>query len=73
MNTLVNLALIPAHPAPAHPAFNLGYAIALLAVLLLSVVLSAFLIRKVLRDGSRTADGDWTSPKADLWPLPCKA
>jgi signal transduction histidine kinase len=65
MNTLVNLALIPAHPAPAHPAFNLGYAIALLAVLLLSVVLFAFLIRKVLRDGSRTANGDWTSPKAD--------
>src|SRR6202050_1198122 len=64
MNTFLILALLPKR-IPAPPAFNLGYAIALLAILMVSAVLFFFLIRKVLREGSAASKGDFASPKAD--------
>src|ERR1700693_3742751 len=64
MNTLLILALLPKR-IPAPPAFNLGYAIGLLAVLMLSAVLFFVLIRKLLREGSGASKGDFASPKAD--------
>lgn len=64
MNTFLSLALLP-KPIPAPPAFNLGYAIGLLAILLVSAGLFFVLIRKLLREGSRTPSGDFASPKAD--------
>ena len=64
MNTVLTLALLPGR-IPAPPVFNLGYAIGLFAILLLSAVLFFVLIRKMLREGSRSPSGDWTGPKAD--------
>src|ERR1700734_4233344 len=64
MNTFLIPALLPKR-IPAPPAFNLGYAIALLAILIVSAVLFFVLIRKVLRDGSAASKGDFASPKAD--------
>src|SRR6202050_3873168 len=64
MNTFLILALLPKR-IPAPPAFNLGYAVGLLAVLMLSAVLFFVLIRKVLREGSAASKGDFASPKAD--------
>jgi signal transduction histidine kinase len=64
MNTLLILALLPKR-IPAPPAFNLGYAIALLAFLMLSAVLFFVLIRKVLRKGAGASKGDFASPEAD--------
>jgi signal transduction histidine kinase len=64
MNTFLILALLPKR-IPAPPAFNLGYAVGLLAILLLSAVLFFILIRKLLREGSHSSGGDFASPKAD--------
>jgi signal transduction histidine kinase len=64
MNTFLTLALLPER-IPAPPVFNLGYAIGLFAILLLSAVLFFVLIRKMLREGSRSTSGDRTGPKAD--------
>jgi len=64
MNTFLTLAL-PPQRIPAPPVFNLGYAIGLFAILLLSAVLFFVLIRKMLREGSRSTSGDRTGPKAD--------
>src|SRR6202035_4978306 len=64
MNIFLTLALLPGR-IPAPPVFNLGYAIGLFAILLLSSVLFFVLIRKMLREGSRSPSGDWTGPKAD--------
>src|ERR1700683_2412047 len=64
MNTFLILALLPTR-IPAPPAFNLGYAVGLLAILLLSAVLFFILIRKLLREGSHSSGGDFASPKAD--------
>src|SRR6202167_532965 len=64
MNTFLIPALLPKR-IPAPPAFNLGYAIGLLAILLVSAVLFFVLIRKLLREGSHSSGGDFASPKAD--------
>lgn len=61
MNTFLILAFIPQRP-PASLPFNLGYAAALLVVLLLGVGALFYAIRKVLHDGSRVESGDWASP-----------
>src|SRR5580704_7325782 len=65
INIVLTLALLPGR-IPAPPAFNLGYAIGLFAILLLSSVLFFVLIRKMLREGSRSPSGDWTGPKTDV-------
>jgi signal transduction histidine kinase len=64
MNTFLIVALLPKR-IPAPPAFNLGYAIGLLAILMVSAVLFFVLIRKLLREGSHSSSGDFASPKAD--------
>src|ERR1700683_1777886 len=64
MNTFLILALLPKR-IPAPPAFNLGYAGGLLAILLLSAVLFFILIRKLLREGSHSSGCYFASPKAD--------
>src|SRR5580698_671572 len=64
MNTFLILALLPKR-IPAPPAFNLGYAIGLLAILMVSVVLLFVFIRKVLREGAGASKGDFASPKGD--------
>src|SRR5580658_9895871 len=64
MNTFLILALLPKR-IPAPPAFNLGYAIGLLAILMVSAVLLFVLIRKVLREGAGASKGDFASPKGD--------
>src|SRR6202044_141719 len=61
MKTFLILALIPQGPAASLP-FNLGYAAALLVVLLLGVGALFYAIRKMLHDGSRVESGDWASP-----------
>ena len=66
MNTLLILALLPKRPAVPGPLpFNLGYAAALLVVLLLSVVALFYMMRKMLHEGSRPQSGDWASPNPD--------
>src|SRR5580698_6071730 len=64
MNTFLILALLPER-IPAPPVFNLGYAIGLFAILLLSAVLFFVLIRKMLRKSSAPSDGDFTAPAPD--------
>jgi signal transduction histidine kinase len=66
MNSSLILALIPKRPADPGPLpFNLGYAAALLVVLLLSVGALFYAMRKLLRGGSRVQSGDWASPNPD--------
>jgi signal transduction histidine kinase len=64
MNTLLMLASPPARPAGSLP-FNLGYAAALLVLLLFGVVALFYAVRKLLHDGSGVQAGDWASPKPD--------
>ncbi len=64
MNTFLILALLPKRPASPLP-FNLGYAAALLVVLLLGVVALFYVMRKMLHDDSRVQKGDWASPNPD--------
>ena len=64
MNTSLILALIPKRPAGPLP-FSLGYAAALLVVLLLGVVALFYVMRKMLHDDSRLPGGDWASPNPD--------
>ncbi len=56
-------------PAPRHqivtPPMNLGYAVALCVILLLSILVFFFLLRKFMKDASRVQDSDWSNPKAD--------
>ena len=60
------LALLPKRPAVPGPLpFNIGYAAALLVVLLLSVVALFYVMRKMLHEGSRAQSGDWASPNPD--------
>ena len=66
MNTFLMLALLPKRPAVPGPLpFNIGYAAALLVVLLLSVVALFYVMRKMLHEGSRAQSGDWASPNPD--------
>ncbi len=66
MNILLTFAAIPPHTAAPGPLpFNLGYAAALLVVLLLGVVALFYAMRKMLHDGSRVEGGDWASPNPD--------
>ena len=64
MNTSLILALIPKRPAGPLP-FSLGYAAALLVILLLGVVALFYVMRKMLHDDSRLPGGDWASPNPD--------
>lgn len=64
MTTFLTLALLPARPA-GPPAFNIGYAAALLVLLLLGVGALFYVMRKFLQDGSRVQSGDWASPNPD--------
>src|SRR5271168_3762693 len=56
-------------PAQRHvivtPPMNLGYAVALCVILLLSILVFFFLLRKFMKDASRVQDSDWSNPKAD--------
>src|SRR5271168_721119 len=58
--------------APAHAnavgalPFNMGFAAALVVVLFAGVVLAAFLLRKYMREQTRAAQEDWTTPKTDV-------
>ena len=66
MHIFLILALLPKRPAVPSPLpFNLGYAAALLVLLLLGVVALFYLMRKMLHDGSRVQSGDWASPNPD--------
>jgi signal transduction histidine kinase len=66
MNCSLILALLPKRPADPGPLpFNLGYAAALLVVLLLGVVALFYMMRKMLHEGSRPQSGDWASPNPD--------
>ena len=57
-------------PAHAHAVgalpFNMGFAAALVVVLFAGVVLAAFLLRKYMREQTRAAQEDWTTPKTDV-------
>jgi two-component system sensor histidine kinase AtoS len=66
MNAFLILALLPKRPAlPGPLPFNIGYAAALLVVLLLGVVALFYAMRKMLHEGSRPQSGDWASPNPD--------
>jgi signal transduction histidine kinase len=66
MNALLILIFLPKRPAVPGPLpFNIGYAAALLIVLLLSVVALFYVMRKMLHEGSRPQSGDWASPNPD--------
>jgi signal transduction histidine kinase len=56
-------------PAQRHmvvtPPMNLGYAVALCVILLVSILVFFFLLRKFMKDASRVQDSDWSNPKAD--------
>jgi signal transduction histidine kinase len=64
MSPLLIAAAIPPHPI-ATPPLNLGYAIGTLVILLVTILVFFFLLRKFLKDASRVQDGDWSNPKAD--------
>jgi two-component system sensor histidine kinase HydH len=56
-------------PAHSHPIvvspFGVGYAVGLLVVVFAVMIVLAFVIRKFLRDRSRSGPGDWSESKPD--------
>jgi nitrogen-specific signal transduction histidine kinase len=53
------------HTVSALP-FNMGFAVALVAVLFAGLVVVAFLLRKFMRAQARANQEDWTTPKTDV-------
>ncbi|MGD0404813.1 MAG: ATP-binding protein [Candidatus Acidiferrales bacterium] len=64
MITFLLAPRIPTRP-PGPLPFNLDYAAALLVILLFGVVALFYMMRKMLREGSRIETGDWASPNPD--------
>jgi len=64
MITFLLAPRIPTRP-PGPLPFNLDYAAALLVILLFGVVALFYMMRKMLREGSRMETGDWASPNPD--------
>jgi signal transduction histidine kinase len=55
---------IPPHPTVI-PSIGLGFAVALLAILLFGVVGFGFVIRKFIRGQTKPSRGEWTAPSPD--------
>jgi signal transduction histidine kinase len=64
MSAFLILAVLPKRP-PGPLPFNLGYAAALLVVLMVGVVALFYVMRKMLQDGSGAQSSDWASPNPD--------
>lgn len=58
------MAFIPPRPTGVSP-FGIGYAAGLLVAVFVCVVIVAMIVRKLLRDGSRSARSEWANAKPD--------
>jgi len=58
------MTTLPAHPPVVSPV-GVGFAIAMLVILLFGVLAIVFLLRKFMREASKPSRGEWAAPNPD--------